>query len=421
MKLTASTISRLTLPPDLDDKIYFDDDLPGFGLRLRRSGDRSWWVQYAIAGRTRKLRLGSVAELDISKARSTAKNVLAQVRLGGDPASEKAHARVRAGETFGALLKPFMLRQQTRLKPRSLDGDASATWSSCAGRCTRCRSRRSTRRTIAARLAAIAQTNGPAAANRVRGSLGAFCTWARRGRLPRRQPGGLHQQGDRERTARPAAVGCRAGADLAGARRRSVRRDREAVDPDRLAARRDRRAALVRDRPGRQPHHPAGRAHQERPPASGADVGAGPGADRGAAADETGRDRVFGDAARGVLDWNDAKVALDQRLAEINGEPLAPWVVHDLRRAFSTALHDKFGVPPHIVEVVARPCRPPERRRRGLQQVGLSRRMRARAEPVGRSHHGARDRRDGDGVSAQRLTQCLRIADRRDAQTSRRS
>ena len=110
---------RLTLPPGIDDKIFFDDDLPGFGLRLRRSGDRSWWVQYAMAERTRKLRLGSVAELDISKARSTAKDVLARVRLGGDPAHEKRAGRVLAGETVGALLPAFLERQRARLKPRS--------------------------------------------------------------------------------------------------------------------------------------------------------------------------------------------------------------------------------------------------------------------------------------------------------------
>ena len=59
MKLTATAIKSLTLPDGIDDKIYFDDELPGFGLRLRRSGDRSWWAQYAIGERTRKLRLGS--------------------------------------------------------------------------------------------------------------------------------------------------------------------------------------------------------------------------------------------------------------------------------------------------------------------------------------------------------------------------
>ncbi len=60
------------------------------------------------------------------------------------------------------------------------------------------------------------------------------------------------------------------------------------------------------------------------------------------------RDRVFAE----VL-WNEAKVALDKRLAESNGEPVVlHWVLHDLRRAFSTTLHDKLGVAPHIVEVL---------------------------------------------------------------------
>ena len=54
-----------------------------------------------------------------------------------------------------------------------------------------------------------------------------------------------------------------------------------------------------------------------------------------------GRDRVFEFSS-----WHVAKAALDQRIA------LTPWVLHDLRRVFSTALHDRFGVPPHIVEVL---------------------------------------------------------------------
>jgi hypothetical protein len=28
------------------------------------------------------------------------------------------------------------------------------------------------------------------------------------------------------------------------------------------------------------------------------------------------------------------------------------WVLHDFRRALSTALHDRFNVPPHVVETI---------------------------------------------------------------------
>jgi integrase len=66
-----------------------------------------------------------------------------------------------------------------------------------------------------------------------------------------------------------------------------------------------------------------------------------------------GRDQVFGDAAvQGFTRWNASKVELDKRLAELHGEPMPGWTLHDLRRSFSTTLHDKFGVAPHVVEVL---------------------------------------------------------------------
>lgn len=40
MKLDAKTVAKLALPDGKRDAIYFDDDLAGFGLRLRASGAR---------------------------------------------------------------------------------------------------------------------------------------------------------------------------------------------------------------------------------------------------------------------------------------------------------------------------------------------------------------------------------------------
>ena len=53
MKLTAKAVAALILPAGKTDAIFFDDDMPGFGYRLRQSGDkvgRSWCVQYRHAG-----------------------------------------------------------------------------------------------------------------------------------------------------------------------------------------------------------------------------------------------------------------------------------------------------------------------------------------------------------------------------------
>ena len=35
MKLTATSICALELPPGIRDKTFFNDDLPGFGVRVR--------------------------------------------------------------------------------------------------------------------------------------------------------------------------------------------------------------------------------------------------------------------------------------------------------------------------------------------------------------------------------------------------
>ncbi|MGO9684806.1 MAG: Arm DNA-binding domain-containing protein, partial [Beijerinckiaceae bacterium] len=119
MKLTASTIRALALPPGLNDKTFWDEDVPGFGVRIRAGGSHTWVIQYKIGEKHRRLPLGPVAALDPGKARSTAKDLLAKVRLGQDPAGEKLERRQKISETFSALLPRYLAWQRNRLKPRS--------------------------------------------------------------------------------------------------------------------------------------------------------------------------------------------------------------------------------------------------------------------------------------------------------------
>src|SRR5215204_1018376 len=109
-KLTGANIRTLALPPDKDEDVFWDGELPSFGLRIRRSGARTWVVKYEIANRSRRFQFGSPAQLDPGRARAVAKDLLAQTRLGRDPALEKAPARVKSAETFGAILPRFLER-----------------------------------------------------------------------------------------------------------------------------------------------------------------------------------------------------------------------------------------------------------------------------------------------------------------------
>jgi Arm DNA-binding domain len=119
VKLTQKTVAALALPEGKTEAIMFDDDLGGFGLRIRAGGARSWIYQYKIGNQNRRITLGSAAALSTVRARETAADLHAQVRLGRDPSSEKTEIRVRAAETMVAALQSFLAYQRRHLKPRS--------------------------------------------------------------------------------------------------------------------------------------------------------------------------------------------------------------------------------------------------------------------------------------------------------------
>ena len=48
MKLTQKTVAALALLDGKSEAIFFDDDLPGFGVRIRVGGARTWVFQYKL-------------------------------------------------------------------------------------------------------------------------------------------------------------------------------------------------------------------------------------------------------------------------------------------------------------------------------------------------------------------------------------
>src|SRR5262245_29499296 len=98
MKLTTANVDQERhLPGDKSDTILFDDELTGFGLRLRRASGgkviRNWIVAYRAHGRQRRMIVGSAEVLSAAEARKKAKKLLAEVELGGDPQADKADRR----------------------------------------------------------------------------------------------------------------------------------------------------------------------------------------------------------------------------------------------------------------------------------------------------------------------------------------
>src|SRR5262249_5367770 len=111
MKLTSKTIARFSPPPGKLDHIEFDDDLPGFGLRIR-NGKTSFVYQYAFGTApnrvNRRITLGGFPGLPAEKARDLAQDLSAKVRLGGDPALDKKTKRAESRHTFGAVVSKYL-------------------------------------------------------------------------------------------------------------------------------------------------------------------------------------------------------------------------------------------------------------------------------------------------------------------------
>ena len=340
MKLTAATVRTLALPKGVSDKIFFDDELPRFGVRVRAGGSRTWLVQYAIGGKERKLPLGRVTALDPSKARSLAKDVLARVRLGEDPLALKHEARARANETLGAQLPRYLAFKRASLRPRSYAQVARHLTVHAKPLHNRpLASLASDRRGVAIVLAKVAEASGPVEANMVRSSLSACCRWLMGEGLLDGNPiiatNKAAQNGARKRVLSDAELkrvwnglsGGRYDAIvkllvLTGLRREEIGGLRwDEIDLDR---------ELI--------HLPAERCKNKRPhdqPLSSAALAI-------IAALPREGDKVF--AAFGS--WGRAKERLDRKL----GNDVAPWRLHDLRRLVSTTMHDKLGIQPHIVE-----------------------------------------------------------------------
>jgi len=90
--------------------VAWDGDIPGFGVRVRTSGSKSYIVQYrAGVGRkapTRKLTLGTVGKLTPDEARNLARRAVGSIAHGLDPAG--ARAEDRRGLTVGELAAVFL-------------------------------------------------------------------------------------------------------------------------------------------------------------------------------------------------------------------------------------------------------------------------------------------------------------------------
>ena len=101
--------------PGPKDAILFDKALPGFGLRIHPSGRKVWIVQARIEGRSRRIVIARHDEIDLAEARRRARDLLARIRAGGNPADDIQ--RERETPTLRAFADEYRRRSEPHWKP----------------------------------------------------------------------------------------------------------------------------------------------------------------------------------------------------------------------------------------------------------------------------------------------------------------
>ena len=95
MKLTARLVEGLIKEVVTAERFEWDDEIPGLGVRMRPGGSRNWVFEYKLGKKHRRMTLGALTAVGLIKARDMAGDLHAKVKLGQDPAAEKAEAKER--------------------------------------------------------------------------------------------------------------------------------------------------------------------------------------------------------------------------------------------------------------------------------------------------------------------------------------
>ena len=123
VRLSKSVVDRLS--PKASDKFYWDAALPGFGVRVKPNGTKSYLVQYRNrkSGRSRRKTIGKHGPLmSYAQAKEIATRLLSDVIRGEDPVAE-ARSRSAVPSVRELSQDYISLHAQPKKRPQSIRND----------------------------------------------------------------------------------------------------------------------------------------------------------------------------------------------------------------------------------------------------------------------------------------------------------
>jgi len=120
MRLTEKLVARIT--PGEHDVFEWDDAMPGFGVRVKPSGVKSYIIQYRRGSISKRMTIGSCALFRLEQARERARRLLSAAKDGEDPAAKRDKAR-KAPSVSDMADRYLAEHAELRKKPSSLSAD----------------------------------------------------------------------------------------------------------------------------------------------------------------------------------------------------------------------------------------------------------------------------------------------------------
>ena len=358
-KLTDLFVERVRAPTSGRIE-YFDAAFGSLALRVTESGHKSWSLYYRMGKRLRRFTIGNYPAIKPAQARREASAALERVRSGFDPSEEKRQRRLIAlpeADTFAAAAQDYLDRARRNTAPstfkemkRAMEREFVSEW--------RNRPLASiTRGDINRIIDGIAARGAVIQANRSLALVRAFFNWAvERGRLPVSPAAGMKPP-SRERPRDRALTDD------------EIRWLWQACDATEwpfgplvkllllTAQRRDEVGGIERPeiniekKTWTMPREKAknNRAHEVQLSTAAIEVlNALPRVSDGLVFTGTGATPVSG-FSRAKRRLDAAMLAAKREESGEKCDPIAPWILHDLRRTAATGMA-RLGFPPHVVD-----------------------------------------------------------------------
>ena len=375
MKLEEGLAARIPVPKGKRDVMVYDTETPGFFLRKFATGRAMYGVKFSVAGKERKVHLyDATIKGVLAKARKEACDVRAKARLGTDVVAAREAAKTarqaeakQAENTLGIVVKKYLAVRATELRHRSfleVKRHLEKQWKPLHARPIH----NITRDDITARISEIVGASGKVAADRAATSLSTLFVWAIDEKLITGSPF-IHikrkaKNAGRKRkltVAELRGVWLAAGA-LDDKGKRLVNEDYARIIKLLVLTGQRKgeiggldRSEIIEGDTTRGDHIdlPEERTKNHLPhlvPLSTQAMACLPA--------KRNSTKLFGRFDKGYTGWSKSKRELDAAIlanrhkTDPDAQPMPAWVVHDLRRTFSTLLRELKLADTHLVELI---------------------------------------------------------------------